>query len=71
MIQAGGTNTFDTGAIGTNSDLFRTGQSFTMASYGSEFFENGNKLNNGNSLGYTIDFSNVDLSSATIRISKI
>ena len=71
MIQAGGTNTFDTGYTGTYSDLFRTGMSFSMANYGSEFFENGNKLNNGNSLGYTIDFINVNLSSATIRVNKI
>lgn len=71
MIQALGVNTFDTGYSGTNSDLFKTGQSFSMASFGSEFFKNGSHLNNGNDLGYTISFTSVSSSSATIRITKI
>ncbi len=71
MIQAGGANTFDTGSSGTNTDLFKTGQSFSMSAYGSEFFKNGSKLNNGNNLGYTISFTSVSSSSATIRITKI
>ena len=71
MIQAGGTNTFDTGGEGSNADLFTTGQTFSMDTYGSQFFKNGNKLNNGNALGYTISFSSVSSESATIRIEKI
>ena len=71
MIQAGGTNTFDTGDIGTNADLFTTGKNFSMATYGSQFFKNGSLLNNGNALGYTIEFVSVSSSSATIRITKI
>lgn len=71
MIQAGGTNTFDTGNTGTNADLFKTGNTFSMATYGTQFFKNGTKLNNGNSLNYRIEFTNVSASSATIRIYKI
>ncbi|HPY38160.1 MAG TPA: hypothetical protein PLU89_01560 [Bacilli bacterium] len=71
MIQALGTNTFDEGMSGTNSDLFKTGQTFSMSTHGTEFFKNGNKLNNGNALGYAIYFSSVSSESATIRIEKI
>ncbi len=68
MIQAGGTNTFDTGSNGSNADLFTTGQTFSMSTYGSQFFKNNTLLNNGNPLGYTIQFVNVSATSATIRI---
>lgn len=71
MIQARGTNTFDTGSTGVNADLFTTGKSFSMAANGSQFFENGSLLNNGNALGYTIQFVSVSSTSATIRITKI
>jgi hypothetical protein len=42
-----------------------------MSTHGTEFFKNGNKLNNGNALGYAIYFSSVSSESATIRIEKI
>lgn len=71
MIQAKGTNTFDTGSTGTNVDLFTTGKTFSMAGFGTQFFKNGSLLNNGNALGYTINFVSVSATSATIRITKI
>ncbi|MFA5421438.1 MAG: hypothetical protein WC344_01410 [Bacilli bacterium] len=71
MIQAGGVNTFKFGNPATNLDLFTTGQTFSMATFGWQFFKNGTRLNNGNLLGYKIDFVNVDSSSATIRVSVV
>jgi len=71
MIQATGTNTFDTGGTGTNADLFTTGGTFSMAANGAQFFKNGSLLNNGNALGYSIQFTNVTSSSATIRVIKL
>ncbi|MFA5421439.1 MAG: hypothetical protein WC344_01415 [Bacilli bacterium] len=68
MIQAGKRNTFKTGSTGKNGDLFTTGKSFSMADYGAEFFKNGTSLNNGNTLGFSIQFVNVTSTSATIRI---
>ncbi|MFA5481123.1 MAG: hypothetical protein WC282_01895, partial [Bacilli bacterium] len=35
MIQATGTNTFDTGGFASNADLFTTGETFSMADFGS------------------------------------
>lgn len=71
MIQATNVNTFKNDGSGKNADLFTTGKSFSMATYGPNFFKNGTKLNNGNALGYTIDFVSVTATSATIRINKI
>lgn len=71
MIQATGTNTFKTGSVGSNADLFTTGKSFSMATYGTAFFKNGNKLNNNNSLNYRIEFTSVSATSATIKIYKL
>jgi M6 family metalloprotease-like protein len=70
MIQAGGTDTFSYGGAANNSDLFKTGQTFSMSTYGSKFFANGTKFNNGNDFGYTITFVSVSSTSATIRITK-
>ena len=68
MIQAGGTNTSDTGSNGSNADLFTTWQTFSMSTYSSQFFKNNTLLIYGNPLGYTIQFVNVSATSATIRI---
>jgi hypothetical protein len=71
MIQATGTNTFDTGGFASNADLFTTGETFSMEDFGLEFFKNGSLLNNGSELGYTIEFISVTSSSARIRITAI
>ncbi len=71
MIQATNVNTFKTGSIGTNADLFTAGQTFSMATYGPNFFKNGTLLNNNNALGYTIEIVSVSSTSATIRVHKL
>ena len=71
MIQAGGTNTYKSGGSASSSDLFKTGNTFSMASYGNAFFPKKTTFNNGNKFGYTISFVSVSASSATIRIVKI
>lgn len=71
LIQAGKVNTFKTGTTRNalaKSDLFQTGNEFTMNAY-SSFFNNG-KFNNGESFPYKITFDSVTSQSATITISK-
>ncbi len=71
LIEAGGTNTFKTGNEGTNSTLFKTGNSFSLSAYGTSFFPRSTLMNDGSSFGYSISFVNVSATSATIRISAI
>jgi len=82
VIQAGGVNEFGKVHNYYNSndlkktylsedDLFQTGDTFSMAKYGSEFFYNKTKLNNGNEFPYVISFDSVTAESATITITRI
>lgn len=69
MVQAGKTNTYQNGAKGKNSDLFRTDHEFTMSEYANFF--NDEKLNNGEELDYKIEFLEVTDESATIKFIKL
>lgn len=71
MIQAGGVNTFLKGGYGSNADLFKTGDIFDMGDFGTAFFPNGATLNNGNVLGYRIEFIDIGMDAATIRITRV
>ena len=56
---------------GSNEVLFHTGDSFSLNDY-SKFFENSDKLNNGNSLPYVITIGNENSDGTiTITITKI
>ena len=72
LIQAGGINTFVTSSSHNAlaySDLFHTGDKFTMSKYSRYFIDN--KFNNGESFPYEIDFNLVSEEKATITIRKI
>ena len=77
VIQAGGKNTFskpttDNYSLFLNqNDLFQTGDVFSMAKYGQEFFPNKTTLDNGDDFPYIISFDKVTPESATITITKI
>ncbi len=80
LIQKGGSNTF--GKYGKNyrhtlsyADLFQTGDTFAIGShngyknYGTNFFYNKTKMNDGSAFNYGIKFVNVSSSSATLEIT--
>ncbi len=84
LIQASNINTFDKLGSATNtssylkkSDLFQTGDTFSMtsikgyANYGTNFFANKSSLNNGENFPYVINFDSVTPASATLTISRI
>ena len=70
LIEATGINTFSSGNAGTNKTLFKKGSSFSLKSYGSKFFPNKTKMNNGDAFPYTITITDLSGESATIHISK-
>ncbi len=53
-----------------NRSLFQKGDTFSMSDY-HESFPKSTKLNNGNALGYEIEFVSVSSKSATIRFTKL
>ncbi len=80
LIQRGGSNTF--GKYGKKyrhtlnyTDLFQTGDTFSIGShsgykdYGSNFFYNKTKMNDGSTFNYGIKFVNVSSSGATLEIT--
>lgn len=69
LIEAGKTNTFNTGAYGTNATLFKTGDTFTLGTYGNNFFPKKTAFNNGATLGFNISFTSVSSTSATITFT--
>jgi len=84
LIQASNINTFNklgnpsnTSSYLKKSDLFQTGDTFSLTSingytnYGTNFFVNKSFLNNGESFPYVIKFDSVTSTSATLTISKI
>ena len=71
LLEASGFNTFANGRTGTNSTLFKEGNSFSMSKFGARFFVNGNKLNNGASFPYTIEVESLSSSSAKVNIKAV
>lgn len=74
LIEAGKTNTFNTnngtaGVYGTNATLFKTGDTFTLGTYGNNFFPKKTTFNNGATLGFNISFTSVSSTSATITFT--
>ena len=81
LIQAGGTNTFSKTSSSVRhtlnkSDLFATGNTFTIGThtgykdYGSAFFGNKTKMNDGSTFNYGISFVSVASDQATVKITK-
>jgi M6 family metalloprotease-like protein len=70
LLQAGGTNTFKDGFTFSSSDLFKAGDSFSMASY-NNFFYNSGKLNSNMDLGWSFSVVSITDSEATILITKL
>ena len=69
LIESGNSNTFNTGSYGTNDTLFETGDTFSLSTYGTNFFPKKTTFNNGASLGYSISFTSVSATSATITFT--
>ena len=74
LLQAGGVNTFKPakegrrGSKASNADLFKQGSSFVASS---AFFANGDKFNNGSTVGYRIDIGTCTDTQGTVTITKI
>ncbi len=70
LLQAGNVNTFKAGAQFGSSDLWAAGTSFSMASYGS-FFYNVGKFNSNVNLGWSFTVSSISSGEATIQVTKL
>ena len=53
----------------TNNDLFKTGDSFTMTTFSSQFVK-GEKMNDGQALGWTITVNAIGANQASITVTK-
>ena len=70
LIRADDTNHARVNNYLTNSDLFRTGDTFSMSEY-SNCFVNTGLMNSGEALGYEIRFVSVSTTKAVIDITKL
>ena len=68
LLESNGTNTFKKGSFATNATLFKGGSSFVASS---EFFPNGDKFNNGTTVGYKITVQECTSDFGEITITKI
>lgn len=71
LIEADNHNTFKNGDSATNASVFHTGDTFSLAKYGNNFFPKKTKMNNGDALPYEISFDEVTSSKATISFRKM
>lgn len=69
LLQEGGTNTYKTGGQFSASDVWVTGDTFSMASYAS-FFVNSGRLNSNLILPYSFEVAAINGTSVTISITK-
>ncbi len=70
LIQASKkTNLCSSVSTAKNSDLFTTGNTFNLADYKAQF-PNKTKMNSGSELPYSVSFTSVSATSATISITK-
>lgn len=73
LLQAGGADTFSSTIARSTlneSDLFKTGDEFTLSSF-TAFFANSTTFNNGESFPYRISFDEVTSTHAKITVSHI
>ena len=65
LLQKGETNTFISGGVASNNELFKKGDSFGKTTFKDYTFHTGEKL------GYTITIKDISTNKATIEITKI
>lgn len=70
-ITANKVNTVKSKTTCSNESLFKEGDTFTMSEYGSTFFYNNNRFNNGDSFDYSITVNSLSSSKATITLEKV
>ncbi len=69
LLQAGGTNTYQSSGQFSASDVWTAGKSFSMSSYAS-FFVNSGKLNSNTTLPYSFSVTSISGTNVTISITK-
>ncbi|HOJ45128.1 MAG TPA: hypothetical protein PK340_03790 [Bacilli bacterium] len=72
LLEAGGVNTFkNSNEVATNATLFKQGDTFTPASFGSFFYYTTGRFNDNTAIGYSISVGSVTNTKATLTITKI
>ncbi len=69
LLQAGGTNTYQSKGQFSASDVWTAGKSFSMSSYAS-FFVNSGKLNSNTTLPYSFSVTSISGTNVTLSITK-
>lgn len=69
LIRNDTSETYHTSAVLSSSDLFKQGNSYSQATYSSQFVD-GTKMNNGSALGWSFSVTSLSSTSATIKVTK-
>jgi len=69
LIRNDTSETYHTTAVLSSSDLFKQGNSYSQATYSSQFVD-GTKMNNGSALGWSFSVTSLSSTSATIKVTK-
>ncbi len=69
LIRNDTSETYHTSAVLSSSDLFKQGNSYSQATYSSQFVD-GTKMNNGSTLGWSFSVTSLSSTSATIKVTK-
>ncbi len=70
LIRNDTSETYHTSAVLSSSDLFKQGNSYSQATYSSQFVD-GTKMNNGSALGWSFSVTSLSSTSATIKVTKL
>ena len=60
LIEASGSDTFTSGGYQKSSSLFKAGSSFSMETYGEEFFDRGTTFDTGGTLSCTVSIDSIE-----------
>lgn len=69
LIRNDTSETYHTSSVLSSSDLFKQGNSYSQATYSSQFVD-GTKMNNGSALGWSFSVTSLSSTSATIKVTK-